>query len=42
MSFLRQIEVRADMEVLVFDLNYQYSISEPFEINFILSDVDGK
>lgn len=30
------------MEVLVFDLNYQYSILEPFEINFILSDADGE
>lgn len=30
------------MEVLVFDLKSQYSILEPFEINFILSDADGK
>lgn len=30
------------MEVLVFNLNTPYSISESFEIDFILSDVDGK
>lgn len=30
------------MGVLVFDLNSQYSISDPFEINFILSDADGE